>query len=136
MVAQHARHRALANTGCFRNLGKRHRHLRFEFHRMSEPKLYWNGLPICPSATAALPPFFTAPIKKQGFFGSATNLLLAALPKWISKNGSAAKNGLACCGRTDRRPRQQQEEKIMLLALKSGNFGGEDFFAAALAMMH
>ena len=24
----------------------------------------------------------------------------------------------------------------MLLALKSGNFGGEDFFAAALAMMH
>ena len=24
----------------------------------------------------------------------------------------------------------------MLLALKSGNFGGEDFFAAALAKMH
>ncbi|MFT4181711.1 MAG: nucleotide-binding domain containing protein, partial [Rhizobium sp.] len=24
----------------------------------------------------------------------------------------------------------------MLLALKSGNFGGDDFFAAALSMMH
>jgi hypothetical protein len=41
--------------------------------------------------TTALPPFFTAPAKKQGFFGSATNLPLAALPKWINENGSAAK---------------------------------------------
>ncbi|XKM43157.1 hypothetical protein A4U53_035995 (plasmid) [Rhizobium ruizarguesonis] len=41
--------------------------------------------------TTALSPFFTAPAKKQGFFGSATNLLLAALPKWINENGSAAK---------------------------------------------
>ncbi|MBY3169388.1 hypothetical protein [Rhizobium laguerreae] len=41
--------------------------------------------------TTALPPFFTAVAKKQGFFGSATNLLLAALPKWINENGSAAK---------------------------------------------
>ncbi|WP_281040254.1 hypothetical protein [Rhizobium ruizarguesonis] len=41
--------------------------------------------------TTALPPFFTALAKKQGFFGSATNLLLAALPKWINENGSAAK---------------------------------------------
>jgi hypothetical protein len=47
-------------------------------------------------------PFFTAAAKKQDFFGSATNLLLAALPKWINENGSAAKNGSACRGRIDR----------------------------------
>ncbi|MGO7888573.1 hypothetical protein ACC740_36900, partial [Rhizobium ruizarguesonis] len=65
--------------------------------------------------TTALPPFFTAPAKKQGFFGSATNLMLAALPKWINENGSAAKNDSACRGRINRRPRQQSEEKIMTL---------------------
>jgi hypothetical protein len=31
--------------------------------------------------TTALASFFTATDKKQGFFGSATNLPLAALPK-------------------------------------------------------
>ncbi|WP_155248904.1 hypothetical protein [Rhizobium leguminosarum] len=43
--------------------------------------------------TTALSSFFTAVAKKQGFFGSATNLPLAALPKWINENGSAAKKG-------------------------------------------
>jgi hypothetical protein len=34
--------------------------------------------------------FFTTLFKKQDFFGSATNFVLAALPKWIKENGSAA----------------------------------------------
>jgi len=56
--------------------------------------------------------FFTTLFKKQDFFGSATNFALAALPKWIKENGSAAIIGPACRGR---RPRQQLEENIMTL---------------------
>jgi hypothetical protein len=63
----------------------------FEFHRyVLNPTVEVVARPARPMTTA-LPPFFIATVKKQGFFGSATNLPLAALPKWINKNGSAAK---------------------------------------------
>ncbi|WP_155773482.1 hypothetical protein [Rhizobium leguminosarum] len=60
----------------------------FEFHRLN-PAVEVVARPAR-LMTTALPSFFTAIAKKQGFFGSATNLPLAALPKWINENGSAA----------------------------------------------
>ncbi|AUW46334.1 hypothetical protein CUJ84_pRLN1000879 (plasmid) [Rhizobium leguminosarum] len=66
--------------------------------------------------TTALPPFFTALAKKQGFFGSATNLVLAALPKWINENGSAANEWLGV-------PREDRQET-------AATIGGENHDAA------